>query len=313
MSLKRVCVTMLVLGSTAAVLAVAAAQAAEEDGAPQTGAAPPSCAELARQVARAGRATLDGVLFDFDRASLRDESLATLAGARDLIVALGGTWRVEGHTDNVGTADYNLRLSRERATAVAGWLAAAGVPAGQLRADGFGFDRPVADNVTDEGRARNRRVDLVAVEGSVTAAANPPEGCSSAASVADGSLPPPSDFGRVSGAVWLPSAQILATGRTAGASGEALENMTLPLDGTPQMCQQMCLTASGCAAWAFEPAGSYFIAEPRCHRFAYDAELRIERNDPTFVAGVKPDATVLAEGQDVVVAQILAEHRNAIP
>jgi OmpA-OmpF porin, OOP family len=68
---------------------------------------------------------------------------------------------VEGHTDNVGTAAANKTLSENRAKSVMNAIVAQGVPAARLSAKGFGQESPVADNRSDEGRAKNRRVELV--------------------------------------------------------------------------------------------------------------------------------------------------------
>jgi OOP family OmpA-OmpF porin len=68
--------------------------------------------------------------------------------------------RVEGHTDNAGTAAYNRVLSQHRAEAVMKWLASHGVDRGRLSAKGFGPDRPIDDNATDLGRRNNRRVEF---------------------------------------------------------------------------------------------------------------------------------------------------------
>ena len=67
------------------------------------------------------------------------------------------TLRVEGHTDNQGTAASNQTLSERRAQAVVAWLTAS---ASRLTSAGFGQTKPVADNQTGEGRAKNRRVEL---------------------------------------------------------------------------------------------------------------------------------------------------------
>ncbi|MBI2817913.1 MAG: OmpA family protein [Acidobacteria bacterium] len=68
---------------------------------------------------------------------------------------------VEGHTDSVGGDDYNQRLSEQRAASVRGYLVQQGVPANDVRAEGFGESDPIASNSTPEGRQRNRRVDIV--------------------------------------------------------------------------------------------------------------------------------------------------------
>jgi outer membrane protein OmpA-like peptidoglycan-associated protein len=68
--------------------------------------------------------------------------------------------RVEGHTDNVGAADYNKDLSARRAASVVRFLVAAGVEASRLEAAGYGYEKPIASNLTALGRARNRRVEF---------------------------------------------------------------------------------------------------------------------------------------------------------
>jgi len=71
--------------------------------------------------------------------------------------------RIEGHTDGHGKADYNLGLSKRRAKAVRLYLMQHGIDADRLQSDGFGSSRPIASNDTTEGRARNRRVEMVIV------------------------------------------------------------------------------------------------------------------------------------------------------
>jgi OOP family OmpA-OmpF porin len=69
---------------------------------------------------------------------------------------------IEGHTDNIGGAQFNLELSRKRAEAVKRWLVdKAGIGEIRLTTVGYGLTRPIADNSTEEGRAKNRRVELV--------------------------------------------------------------------------------------------------------------------------------------------------------
>lgn len=69
--------------------------------------------------------------------------------------------RVEGHTDNQGNAAANQALSEKRAQAVVAWLSGHGVTAGRLSAKGLGQTQPVADNSSEDGRAKNRRVEWV--------------------------------------------------------------------------------------------------------------------------------------------------------
>lgn len=71
-----------------------------------------------------------------------------------------GNIRIEGHTDNIGRANFNLRLSDDRAAAVRAALIERGVPADRLQSEGFGATRPLADNHTAEGRAKNRRIEF---------------------------------------------------------------------------------------------------------------------------------------------------------
>ena len=71
--------------------------------------------------------------------------------------------RLEGHTDNTGDADANLELSKNRASNVLDYLVSKGVSANRLSSVGFGQDRPIESNDTDEGRANNRRTELVII------------------------------------------------------------------------------------------------------------------------------------------------------
>ena len=68
--------------------------------------------------------------------------------------------QVEGHTDSTGTAALNRRLSQQRAESVMKYLASRSVAAGRMQARGFGPDKPIADNATDDGREKNRRVEF---------------------------------------------------------------------------------------------------------------------------------------------------------
>lgn len=117
--------------------------------------------ELADALKRDCRVTLLGVLFDFDKTTLKPESASVLTRAHEAISANPGLdLEVEGHTDAVGNDAYNQKLSEARAQAVMNWLITKGVAKGQLTSRGYGKSRPIATNDTDEGRAQNRRVEL---------------------------------------------------------------------------------------------------------------------------------------------------------
>jgi len=101
------------------------------------------------------------VAFERGSASLTEDSLPALDSLIQLLLSYPEQRvRVSGHTDNTGRPAVNLRISRERAQAVAGYLVSRGVTTSQVVARGFGASRPVADNNSDAGRARNRRIDI---------------------------------------------------------------------------------------------------------------------------------------------------------
>jgi outer membrane protein OmpA-like peptidoglycan-associated protein len=104
---------------------------------------------------------LYGINFDFNKATLRPDSdpvlrkvLALLQARPDLKL------EVQGHTDNVGGDDYNQKLTEARPGAVVAWLHSKGIAPDRLTTHGYGSKKPIADNHSDEGRAKNRRVEL---------------------------------------------------------------------------------------------------------------------------------------------------------
>ncbi len=100
--------------------------------------------------------------FDTGKADLKQDGVATVKEIATLMKA-NPTLKlsVEGHTNNVGDAASNKKLSEARAKSVTAAIVAGGVDAARLSATGFGQEKPVADNRTEEGRAKNRRVELV--------------------------------------------------------------------------------------------------------------------------------------------------------
>ena len=78
---------------------------------------------------------------------------------------------MEGHTDSTGSYEYNLSLSEDRARTVVNFMAQHGVQRVRMRATGYGFERPASDNMTAEGRRKNRRVEIILSENELAATA----------------------------------------------------------------------------------------------------------------------------------------------
>jgi len=110
-----------------------------------------------------GSASVYGIYFDFDKADIKPESEPAIKEIAKLLQE-NKTLKlyVVGHTDNVGSLDYNLKLSKARADAVIRELTTKyKISPDRLKAFGVGSLAPVATNKTEEGRAKNRRVELV--------------------------------------------------------------------------------------------------------------------------------------------------------
>lgn len=119
-----------------------------------------------RRDARGEVMTLSGDVFAPGQASLRSEARANLGRVVEFVQrSPSARIRIEGHTDSTGSANLNQALSQRRADSVRQALIEEGVDASRLEAVGFGQDRPVADNRSEEGRSRNRRVDVVVLGG----------------------------------------------------------------------------------------------------------------------------------------------------
>jgi OOP family OmpA-OmpF porin len=104
---------------------------------------------------------LEDVLFDFDKAVIKPEAYPLLDEVVEIMKKNPGmNVELQGHTDNIGTEEYNMGLSLRRANAVADYLANNGISKDRLTTKGFGFSKPVALNSTDIGRSLNRRVEL---------------------------------------------------------------------------------------------------------------------------------------------------------
>ena len=117
---------------------------------------PPPAAPMKKKI------VLRGVNFDFDKSNIRPDAVPILEQAcKTLKEEPSIDVSCQGHTDSVGTEAYNMALSDRRADSVRNWLIKCGIPASRLTSKGFGEGSPVATNETAEGRAQNRRTELV--------------------------------------------------------------------------------------------------------------------------------------------------------
>ncbi len=100
--------------------------------------------------------------FDYDSSQLTPESKKLLSGFAEVLNGelAGGRFLVQGHTDNKGERQYNKQLSMARAKSVKYYLSSRNVDPARLQVQGFGMDKPIYDNDTEEGRAKNRRVEF---------------------------------------------------------------------------------------------------------------------------------------------------------
>jgi OOP family OmpA-OmpF porin len=117
---------------------------------------------MGEAIDKSGRVAVYGINFDTGKTAILPESEPVLAEVQKLLEARAELkLRIEGHTDNVGTRAVNQPLSQKRAGAVVAWLVSHGIDSDRLTSQGFADTKPVADNGTEEGRAKNRRVELV--------------------------------------------------------------------------------------------------------------------------------------------------------
>jgi outer membrane protein OmpA-like peptidoglycan-associated protein len=122
---------------------------------PSRPAAPPPAPRAERTI------ILDNVLFDFDKTAIKPDGAKVL----DRLIAFlkenpDRKVELEGHTDSVGSDQYNQGLSERRAASVRDYVVKGGVNKGRISTRGFGESKPIADNKTADGRAKNRRVEI---------------------------------------------------------------------------------------------------------------------------------------------------------
>ena len=108
------------------------------------------------------RTILKGVTFPTDQSEIEATSFETLEKVFQFLAKYSEVRiEIQGHTDNVASDDYNMELSQKRAQAVFDWLANKGIAKTRMKAVGYGSAQPIADNRTEEGRAQNRRTEII--------------------------------------------------------------------------------------------------------------------------------------------------------
>jgi outer membrane protein OmpA-like peptidoglycan-associated protein len=115
-----------------------------------------------KETARGLIVNMSDVLFDFNKYTLKPEAREKLAKVSGILLAYPGLkLQVEGYTDNIGSDEYNQKLSEQRAGGVRDYLVSQSVQDANITAQGYGKSSPIADNSNNAGRAQNRRVQLV--------------------------------------------------------------------------------------------------------------------------------------------------------
>ena len=109
--------------------------------------------------------TLNNIFFDFDKSSLKQGSSAELNRLVTFLTESPAVRiKIVGHTDSVGAVEYNMRLSQRRAKSVTQYLTSKGIAANRIDTAWYGEMKPIANNETDEGRSKNRRVEMTILE-----------------------------------------------------------------------------------------------------------------------------------------------------
>ncbi len=117
------------------------------------------------QIKEGEKVPLNNIFFEYAKATLRSESFPELDRiAETLKLNVNLTIEIQGHTDNVGSNEANLKLSEDRAESVRSYLLSKKLPTNRVTSVGFGETRPIAGNDTEEGKAQNRRVEFVIVK-----------------------------------------------------------------------------------------------------------------------------------------------------
>ena len=109
---------------------------------------------------RVVREAIKNLEFDFGKATIREHSYPSLERVARLLIDKNFSLKLAGHTDNVGSAEANMRLSKDRAESIKSFLVSKGANASRIEATGYGKDQPIASNKTAKGRQLNRRVEF---------------------------------------------------------------------------------------------------------------------------------------------------------
>ncbi len=118
-----------------------------------------------KKMKQGAKIVVENILFNSGKSTLKSSSYVELDKLADLLMENKDVrLEVSGHTDNVGSSAINKKISKARALAVRNYLVTKGVEEERLEYEGYGFDQPIADNGTPEGRAQNRRVEVKVIE-----------------------------------------------------------------------------------------------------------------------------------------------------
>ena len=144
------------------------------------------------ETARGLIVNMSDVLFDFNKYTLKTEAREKLAKVSGILLAYPNLkLQVEGYTDNIGSDEYNQKLSDERAGSVRDYLVSQSVPQANITAQGFGKTHPIADNSSNAGRAQNRRVEMVVSGDAIGVQESAPGASSDARPVPQPAVPQP--------------------------------------------------------------------------------------------------------------------------
>jgi OOP family OmpA-OmpF porin len=108
---------------------------------------------------------IQNIEFDYNKYNIKEQYYPRLNKVVAILMNNPGLKvEIAGHTDGIGSSQYNQTLSEKRAQAVKEYIVNQGIPSSQLLTAGFGKEKPIAPNTTEEGRAKNRRVELTPIE-----------------------------------------------------------------------------------------------------------------------------------------------------